>query len=117
MLPDDWFKHLDSTQSPLLAATARRLRELALASGPDTTKEVKYGGVLFAGARGFCGIFSYAAHITLEFGEGAALSDPQAALSGKGKGRRHLKFVNEDEANLLQAKHFIQLARAHADRN
>lgn len=115
MLPNHMMDGIARTHPPVLYAIAQRLRQMALDCGPATREEVKYGGILFAGQRGFCGVFVYAAHVTLEFGEGAALPDPAAELQGKGKGRRHLKFTAEDEAALARAAHFIALARALAD--
>ncbi|MGL5009058.1 MAG: DUF1801 domain-containing protein [Paracoccaceae bacterium] len=115
MSPDDLLHKLAQTHSPALLAIAQKLRLLALNSGSDTKEEVKYGGILFAGRQGFCGVFVYSAHVTLEFGEGAALPDPDSLLLGKGKGRRHLKFADEDDAALARAGHFIALARQAAD--
>lgn len=115
MTPEDYFKRLDETHPPNLAAVARRLRALALGSGPQTGETVKYGGVLFSGREAFCGVFAYSAHVTLEFGEGARLPDPAGTLLGKGKGRRHLKFTGEDDAALAVAASHIAAARALAD--
>jgi hypothetical protein len=66
-LPDRLMLKIAQTHPPVLHSIAQRLRALALASGPDTTEEVKYGGILFAGQEGFCGVFVYNAHVTLEF--------------------------------------------------
>ncbi|WP_429129428.1 DUF1801 domain-containing protein [Ensifer sp. 4252] len=73
-------------------AIVSQLREIVLASGPGISEEIKYGGLLFSGARPFCGIFPYSAHVTLEFSEGAALPDAHGELKGQGKGRRHIKM-------------------------
>ncbi|NRP22489.1 hypothetical protein LPJGGPFB_05748 [Ensifer adhaerens] len=73
-------------------AIVSHLREIVLASGPDISEEIKYGGLLFSAARPFCGIFPYTAHVTLEFSEGAALPDTHGVLMGQGKGRRHIKM-------------------------
>ncbi len=70
------------------------LRQVALEAGPAITEEIKYGGILFAARQGFCGIFSYAGHVSLEFSDGAKLRDPHQALEGQGKLRRHLKFMS-----------------------
>jgi hypothetical protein len=115
MLPQQLLSEIASTHPPVLHHLAQRLRAMALASGPGTTEEVKYGGILFAGLDGFCGVFVYAAHVTLEFGNGVALDDPNAELMGKGKGHRHLKFTTEDNTALARAQHFIQMARSLAD--
>lgn len=69
-----------------------RLRAMALASGLAITEDVKYGGILFASRTGFCGVFVYTNHVTLEFGDGSTLPDPHGVLAGKGKLRRHIRF-------------------------
>ncbi len=68
------------------------LRTMILGLDGTMCEEVKYGGLLFGGAQAFCGVFVYRAHVSLEFGEGASLSDPHKILEGKGKFRRHVKF-------------------------
>ena len=68
------------------------LRQKVLAVEPGVTETVKYGGLLFSGPQAFCGIFSYAAHVSMEFSQGAAMADPAGVLEGAGKGRRHIKF-------------------------
>jgi hypothetical protein len=40
----------------------------------------------------FCGIFPYEDHVQLAFSDGTSLKDPQRALSGTGKYRRHINF-------------------------
>ena len=68
------------------------LRQAAFDAGPGVTEEVKYGGLLFSAKQPFCGVFAYTAHVSLEFGQGAAMTDPAGVLEGAGKGRRHIKF-------------------------
>ncbi len=68
------------------------LRQAALDVTPGVTEEVKYGGLLFSAEQPFCGVFVYTAHVSLEFGQGAAMTDPAGVLEGAGKGRRHIKF-------------------------
>ncbi len=95
---------------PALFPVVTALRALALAPGVE--EEVKYGGLLYAvRGRGFCGIFAYAAHVSLEFSEGHALADPDHLLQGTGKHRRHLKFRDIADLDRLKAEHFIHAAR------
>lgn len=47
---------------------------------------------LFASGVQFCGVFAYKAHVSVEFGDGAAMDDPFGCLEGSGKGRRHIKL-------------------------
>lgn len=88
------------------------VRQLALQAGPAITEQLKYGGILFAGTRGFCGLFSYTNHVTLEFGEGASLSDPHSQLEGKGKGRRHIKLTAIGDIEAKHVRDYIALAYA-----
>lgn len=68
------------------------LRKTILGLDSSITEEVKYGGILFSAGKPFCGIFSYAKHVSLEFGEGASLPDKFEVLEGEGKMRRHIKL-------------------------
>lgn len=70
------------------------LRKRVLGLGPSISEEVKYGGILFSTAKPFCGIFSYAKHVSLEFGTGASLPDEFKVLEGEGKLRRHIKLTS-----------------------
>ncbi|GHE22030.1 DUF1801 domain-containing protein [Halomonas urumqiensis] len=70
----------------------QKLRELALSAGSNVSEEVKYGGILFSLGSPFCGVFSYARHVSLELSEGARLPDPYGVLEGGGKYRRHIKL-------------------------
>jgi len=67
----------------------------------EISSEPKYGGLLFKSARNdhFCGVFVYKEHISIEFGEGYRLTDPDGLLQGKGKYRRHLKYADRSEVN------------------
>lgn len=69
------------------------LRKLVLGLDASVSEEVKYGGILFSAGKSFCGIFSYAKHVSLEFSEGASLPDEHKALEGEGKLRRHIKLA------------------------
>lgn len=97
-------------------AIVTRLREIALASGPVVTEEVKYGRILFSSNDSFCGVFSYAQHVTLEFSRGAALPDPHAALEGSGKLRRHIKLLGPADIVEKHVALYIEMAREAADR-
>lgn len=92
-----------------------RLREIALASGPDIREKVKYGGLLFSSTTGFCGVFSYTHHVTLEFSQGAALPDPYAVLAGAGKHRRHIKLFQVSDIDAKHVAQYIGVARKAAD--
>ncbi len=91
-------------------AIVSRLRDIVLASGPDISEEIKYGGLLFSAARPFCGIFAYSAHVTLEFSEGAALPDAHGVLMGQGKGRRHIKMTSASDIGEKHVAAYVDLA-------
>lgn len=73
------------------------LRELILGLDPAVSEEVKYGGLLFSDGEPFCGVFSYAKHVSLEFGAGASLADTFNVLEGQGKLRRHIKLSSAQD--------------------
>lgn len=92
-------------------ALVQALRQAALASGPDVTEEVKYGGLLFSVAQPFCGIFAYTAHVSLEFSQGATMADPSGVLEGSGKGRRHIKFRTDQDLQRCNLAAYLQQAK------
>ncbi|QPF75492.1 DUF1801 domain-containing protein [Roseateles sp. DAIF2] len=96
-----------------LVSAARRLIQRTI---KDATEEVKYGGILFAapGRPHCCGLFAYAAHVTLEFGQGASLPDEYGLLSGSGKLRRHLKLRRLEDLEGQRVEHYVRLAAAAA---
>ena len=86
------------------------LRRLVLSVDSSITEEVKYGGVLFSAGSPFCGIFSYARHVSLEFGRGAELADPHAVLEGEGKKRRHIKIESRDDVFKKNVREYVEHA-------
>jgi hypothetical protein len=94
-----------------------RLRSLILSIDPKITEEVKYGGILFSAGPPFCGIFSYARHVSLEFARGAELPDKHRALEGEGKLRRHIKLESGQDLFRKNVREYVSLARdaAHAN--
>ena len=79
---------------------------------PKIEEEKKYGGILYnaKGYEHFCGVFSYKAHVSIEFSFGYQLKDPKGLLLGSGKYRRNLKFKNEDEIPFPDLKKFLKEA-------
>ena len=90
----------------------QRLRRLILSVDPAITETVKYGGLLFSAGSPFCGVFSYARHVGLEFSRGADLADPHAALEGEGKKRRHIKIHHRDDLFRKNVRDYIERAFA-----
>ncbi|MFH2135473.1 MAG: DUF1801 domain-containing protein [Pseudomonadota bacterium] len=85
------------------------LRKLVLGL-EGISEEVKYGGILFAADKPFCGIFSYASHVSLEFSAGAALPDKQKVLEGDGKLRRHIKLTAVQDIEGKHVRDYLVLA-------
>jgi hypothetical protein len=91
-------------------ALVQTLREIILSIDTAISEEVKYGGILFSAGKSFCGIFSYTKHVSLEFGEGAALKDPYKMLEGDGKFRRHIKLTSIDDIASKHVRKYLRLA-------
>jgi hypothetical protein len=98
----------------LLQAIRNQILGVKLASNETVKEEVKYGGILFAVEQAFCGVFAYANHVSLEFGEGASLLDQFNVLEGKGKFRRHIKLTSIEEIESKHVMHYVNLACQHS---
>jgi hypothetical protein len=82
---------------------------------PDVRFVPKYGGEVLApdpdsDKKFVGGIFSYKDHVSLEFSQGATFDDPDGMLEGKGKNRRHLKFVTVEDVTGKDAEGFLKQA-------
>ena len=97
---------LDSERFELVQA----LRKIVLGLAPSISEEVKYGGILFSAEKPFCGIFSYAKHVSLEFGAGASLPDKFKVLEGEGKLRRHIKLSSDQDISEKHVREYLALA-------
>jgi hypothetical protein len=86
------------------------LREIVLSLAPSISEEVKYGGILFSAGQPFCGVFSYAKHVSLEFGAGASLADRYKVLEGEGKLRRHIKLSSAQDISGKHVREYLALA-------
>jgi hypothetical protein len=95
-------------------ALVERLRRMVLGIGPTVTEEVKYGGLLFSAGPPFCGIFSYARHVSLEFARGSELPDPHHVLEGEGKMRRHIKLHDGDDLFRKNVREYVGAAHLAA---
>jgi len=81
------------------------LRELILGFDASVSEEVKYGGILFSVGKPFCGILSYANHVSVEFGAGASMPDKHNVLEGNGKLHRHIKLSSCQD---IENKHICE---------
>lgn len=106
----DDIRLLDAGRFELVQA----LRGIILDLDPSISEEVKYGGLLFSSGKPFCGVFSYAKHVSLEFGEGASLPDAFKVLEGAGKFRRHIKLLSVEDIRGKHVRDYLVLARGLA---
>ena len=97
---------LDSQRFELVQA----LREIILGLDSSISEEVKYGGFLFSAKEPFCGVFTYAKHVSLEFGAGALLPDTFNVLEGEGKLRRHIKLSSAQDILGKHVREYLFLA-------
>lgn len=92
------------------------VRTLVKKSVQPISEEVKYGGILFASGAHFGGVFAYKEHVSVEFGHGAAIKDPDGFLEGGGKGRRHIKLKSLSDISTKKLATYIPLALEAAKR-
>ena len=86
-----------------------KIREIVLNVSPDLEDDIKYGGLVFLeGNLLICGIFSYREHLSIEFGRGVELDDPNKLLEGNGKYRKHLKIYNMNDVENKDVKGFVE---------
>lgn len=86
------------------------VRALVKQTFETTSEEVKYGGILFTSGIQFGGVFSYKAHVTVEFGSGSKITDTFGFLEGTGKGRRHVKLVSVGQIKDKKLAQYLSLA-------
>jgi hypothetical protein len=95
---------------PDLYTLVQTVRNTVRAVAPNAEEKVMYGGILFSAPEQFCGVFAYTAHVSMEFGRGAELSDPHRVLEGSGKFRRHIKLLTIGDIASKHLKDYIQQA-------
>jgi len=86
------------------------VRALVRKTVENSSEEVKYGGILFTSGVLFCGVFAYRAHVTVEFGTGAKITDTLGFLEGAGKGRRHIKLMSVSQIKDKKLAEYLPLA-------
>lgn len=92
------------------------LREIILGLDSSISEEVKYGGFLYSAEEAFCGVFSYAKHVSLEFGAGASLPDKFNVLEGEGKLRRHIKLSSAQDIQGKHVREYLVLALKESEK-
>ncbi len=95
---------------PDLHTIVQAVRATVRSVAAKADEKVMYGGILFSAPEQFCGVFAYSAHVSMEFGRGAELSDPHRVLEGGGKFRRHIKLQSVDDIASKHLKEYIQQA-------
>lgn len=86
------------------------VRALVKSTFETSSEEVKYGGILFTSGVQFAGVFSYKAHVTVEFGSGSKITDTFGFLEGSGKGRRHIKLMSVPQIKDKELAQYLALA-------
>lgn len=87
------------------------IRESILEVCPNASEEIKYGGLVYIiDSDLIAGIFIRKNHVSLEFGFGYKMSDPEHHLEGSGKYRRHLKFKSEHDLLNKNVEYFLKQA-------
>lgn len=87
------------------------IRKIFLGTHKDLSEDIKYGGVVFnLRDKLIGGVYSYKDHISIEFSNGADLLDSDGVLEGKGKKRRHLKIITEDDIKSKSVQSFADEA-------
>lgn len=110
---DDLLDKIGSA-SPTNHAIVLALRDVVRATAPEASEIVKYGGLYYAAAQPFCGIFAAKNHVTLEFSRGFELADVAGLLLGDGQYRRHLKFTTPEAVNPSVVAPYVAEALARA---
>lgn len=91
------------------------VRTLVRETFETCSEEVKYGGILFTSGVQFAGVFAYKAHVTVEFGSGANITDTLGFLEGSGKGRRHIKLLSVAHIKDKKLAEYLPLALRAAE--
>ena len=105
---DDFMMDIQSISSERYDI-AVQLREFYFNCDANLSEDIKYGGLVFFHENELLGgIFFYKHHISIEFGNGTDLPDPDCVLEGKGKFRRHIKIRDPEDIRLKNIMGYIQ---------
>ena len=97
------------SESPERYEMVLQVRKLHFDTDQKLMEKIMYGGlVFFQGKELMSGIFLRKEHISIEFGNGSVLSDPDSVLEGKGKYRRHIKIRCLDDIAGKDVVRFVQ---------
>lgn len=95
----------------------RLIDEIIVEVCPGAGRRSMYGGTVFELKTGdnntmVCGHFIYKNHVSIEFSNGYLLTDPEQALEGKGKYRRHIKLSALEDVGAKSVRSMIVQAFA-----
>jgi hypothetical protein len=94
---------------------AERLRTIILDVDPAFKEAIKWGNPVFSKRKDALYIANQAKYVQLGFFSGATLADPQGLIEGTGKGMRHVKVWEYDEALFVRLRIYIKEAAEQAD--
>ena len=100
-------KFIDSEKFDTLIA----LRKIIFKSHGKAEEKFMYGGILFLlNDEALSGLFVRKNHVSIEFGKGFKLKDPNKLLEGNGKFRRHLKIKCKEDIKNKDVDFFVKQA-------
>jgi len=107
---NDFLVDIKST-FPDNAKIVEKIRAVFLKGNNKIEEDIKYGGIVFNISGNLIGgIYLYKEHISIEFSNGANFSDPKGHLEGKGKLRRHLKIIENNDIKNKNISIYIKQA-------
>ena len=107
---NDFLVDIKST-FPDNAKIVEKIRAFFLKGNNKIEEDIKYGGIVFnISGKLIGGIYLYKDHISIEFSNGADFSDPKGHLEGKGKLRRHLKIIENNDIKNKNISIYIKQA-------
>lgn len=107
----DVFLHDIHSVSPEQFEILVSIRKIFNDTNPKLVEAIKYGGLVFSLSNTLIGgIYVYEKHLSIEFSNGASLSDPDNILEGKGKKRRHIKIHLFQDIEEKKVHYFVHHA-------
>ena len=85
-----WMSGLEPSLAPIADILDRTIRKAA----PESTNSIKWGNPAYQKQGLVCYLAATKAYVSLGVFNGAALTDPEGVLEGKGKKLRHIKVRN-----------------------
>lgn len=93
-----------------------QVRTLFIKHYKKLDEAIKYNGVTFnLGGQIIGGIYPSKRHVSLEFSNGANLTDSEGILEGSGKKRRHIKLVRVSDIKEKKVDSFIKAIETVTD--